>query len=192
MKINNYQILLASGSPRRQQFLKEMGLDFQLQVRPINEIYPASLEGQEIAEYLARSKAAAFPDLKEHQLLITADTIVWFENRVLEKPTHHQEAIQMLQQLSGNTHTVYSSVCLTTTQKQLLRCDQTQVWFKNLTAAEITYYVENYQPFDKAGGYGIQEWIGAIGVSRIEGSYNTVMGLPTHLLYEMLIELDKP
>lgn len=192
MKINNYQVLLASASPRRQQFLKDMGLEFELHVRPINEVYPDSLQGQEIAEYLALNKAAAFPDLQDNQLLITADTIVWFQNRILEKPANSQEAVAMLQRLSGNTHTVYSSVCLTTTQKQRLQCDHTQVWFKKLTDAEITYYVENYQPFDKAGGYGIQEWIGTVGVTRIEGSYNTVMGLPTHLLYELLIEMNKP
>lgn len=183
-----YSLILASASPRRQQFLKELGLDFTVKVRSVNEVFPPELQGEEIPLYLSRLKAAAFTDLQVNELLITGDTIVWFDQKVIEKPTTPEEAFTMLKQLSGNCHTVYSSVCLTTTQTQKALCDSTQVWFKPLSDREIDYYINHFNPYDKAGGYGIQEWIGAIGVSKIEGSYNTVMGLPTHILYEMLRE----
>ncbi|HET8809651.1 MAG TPA: Maf-like protein [Flavobacteriaceae bacterium] len=185
-KLKNHHLILASASPRRQQFLKELGLDFEIRLKPVEEIYPDGLKPSEIAEYLAKLKAEAFPDLKPNEILITGDTIVVFENKILGKPKNEEEAFEMLRMLSGKKHKVISSVCLKSTEKTSIAHDVTKVWFKELSAEEIRYYIDNFQPFDKAGAYGIQEWIGQIGVEKIEGSYFTVMGMPVHLLYEML------
>lgn len=186
--LKNNHIILASASPRRQQFFKELNVPFTVDVKPVNEVFPKELERENIVQYLAQLKANAFKNLKPKDILITADTIVWFENKVIEKPKNAEEAFKMIKKLSGNMHEVFSAVCFTSIQKQVTVCDTTQVWFKELEDQEIHYYVQNFNPFDKAGGYGIQEWIGLIGVTRIEGSYNTVMGLPTHLVYKTLIE----
>lgn len=185
-KLKNHHLILASASPRRQQFLKELGLDFEIRLKPVEEIYPEGLKPSEIAEYLAKLKAEAFPDLKPNEILITGDTIVVFENKILGKPKNEEEAFEMLRMLSGKKHKVISSVCLKSTEKTSIAHDVTKVWFKELSAEEIRYYIDNFQPFDKAGAYGIQEWIGQIGVEKIEGSYFSVMGMPVHLLYEML------
>lgn len=186
--LSNHNIILASGSPRRQQFFKELDIPFTVDLRPVDEVYPAHLKGKEISEYLAVLKAAAFSDLKENDVLITGDTIVIHNEKYLGKPKDAADAYQMLQTLSGSSHEVISSVCFTSAERQLVVSDIAKVYFKQLSENEINFYIKNYQPFDKAGAYGIQEWIGAVGVTKIEGSYNTVMGLPTHLVYKTLME----
>jgi septum formation protein len=185
--INNYQLILASQSPRRQHLLKELGLDFEIQVKAVDEVYPPHLLRQEIPMYLSKLKADAFAtDLKHGQLVITADTIVWLNEAVLGKPIDYNDAFTMLKNLSGNMHTVYTGVCLKSVEKEKSFWASTDVYFKNLSDAEIKYYLENYKPYDKAGSYGIQEWIGYIGIKRIEGSYFNVMGLPIQKLYDEL------
>lgn len=187
-KLKNKQLILASGSPRRQQFLKDLNLDFKIQLKSVEEIYPPTLKGADIALFLAELKAKAFDgSLQDNEILITGDTIVCIDNIALGKPKNAEEAYQMLEQLSGRTHEVISSVCLKSTEKTKLFYDKTVVYFKKLTPEEINSYIKNYQPFDKAGAYGIQEWIGQIGIEKIEGSYFTVMGMPTHLLYKELM-----
>lgn len=188
-KLKNKNIILASASPRRQELFNELGLDFSIQVKAVEEIYPASLKEKEVTNYLAELKAAAFTELAENDIVITADTIVWLNNKAIEKPKDKQHAIEMLQELSGTGHKVITSVCIKTFASQKVFYDETMVYFKPLTLEEINYYVENYEPFDKAGAYGIQEWIGFIGVTKIEGSYFNVMGLPVHKLYEELMKL---
>lgn len=188
-KLKNKNIILASGSPRRQELFKELGLDFSIQVKAVEEIYPPTLKGAEITNYLAELKAAAFTDLAENDIVITSDTIVWLNDKAIEKPINKQHAIEMLQELSGKCHEVITSICIKTFASKKVFYDVTQVCFKTLSIEEIDFYVENYQPFDKAGAYGIQEWIGYIGVTKIEGSYFNVMGLPVHKLYEELMKL---
>lgn len=188
-KLKHKNIILASGSPRRQELFKELGLDFSIQVKAVKEVYPSTLKGTEITNYLAELKAAAFTDLAENDIVITSDTIVWLNNKAIEKPKDKQQAIEMLQELSGTGHQVITSICIKTLTSQLVFYDVTMVYFKPLSMEEITYYVDKYQPFDKAGAYGIQEWIGFIGVNKIEGSYFNVMGLPVHKLYEELMKL---
>ncbi|HEY9222376.1 MAG TPA: Maf-like protein [Lutibacter sp.] len=188
-KLKHKNIILASGSPRRQELFKELGLDFSIQAKAVEEIYPSTLKASEITNYLAELKAAAFTELAENDIIITADTIVWLHDKAIEKPTNKQHAIEMLQELSGKCHKVITSICIKTITSQKVFYDVTKVCFKPLSMEEITYYVENYEPFDKAGAYGIQEWIGFIGVSKIEGSYFNVMGLPVHKLYEELMKL---
>ena len=188
-KLKNKNIILASGSPRRQELFKELGLDFSIQVKAVEEIYPPTLKGAEITNYLAELKAAAFTDLAENDIVVTSDTIVWLNDKAIEKPKDKQHAIEMLQELSGKCHEVITSICIKTFTSQKVFYDVTKVCFKPLSVEEITFYVENYQPYDKAGAYGIQEWIGFIGVTKIEGSYFNVMGLPVHKLYEELMKL---
>lgn len=183
------QIILASGSPRRQAFFAELDLDYTVQIRPIDESFPERLKGTEITDYLAQQKANAFTDLKKDDIVITSDTIVWFDGKALNKPADKAEAFEMISSLSGRTHQVMTSVCFTSLDKQVTVNDTTQVTFKELTAQEINYYIDNYQPYDKAGGYGIQEWFGYIAVTKIEGSHFNVMGLPTHKVYKTLMEL---
>ena len=188
-KLKNKNIILASGSPRRQELFKELGLEFSIQVKAVEEIYPPTLKGAEITNYLAELKAAAFTDLAENDVVITSDTIVWLNDKAIEKPKDKPHAIEMLQEISGKCHKVITSICIKTFSSKKVFYDVTKVCFKSLSIEEITYYVENYQPFDKAGAYGIQEWIGFIGVNKIEGSYFNVMGLPVHKLYEELMKL---
>lgn len=188
-KLSNYNIILASGSPRRQQFLKDLGLHFTLKVKDIDEVYPKYLHGSEITDYLAELKATAFEDeLKENDLLITADTIVRFRGKVLGKPKDKNDAVKMLNELSGQVHEVISSIALTTKDKQKIFNDTTEVYFKELSSDEINYYIENYHPYDKAGAYGIQEWLGFIAVEKLEGSYFNVMGFPVHKFYKEIID----
>lgn len=187
--LKDHRIILASGSPRRQQFFKDLGLDFTIQLKEIEEIYPDHLKAQEITDYLAQLKANAFTDLKPNEILITSDTIVWHNNKALGKPKDLKDAIQMIRSLSGDTHEVITSVCFKTSTETKVVHDSTKVTFKDLTTEEIEYYVTTHKPLDKAGAYGIQEWIGFIGISNIEGSYFNVMGLPTHLVYDMLTKL---
>lgn len=188
-KLKNKNIILASGSPRRQELFKELGLDFSIQVKVVEEIYPSKLKEEEITDYLAELKAAAFTEMAENDIVITSDTIVWMNNKAIEKPKDKQQAFEMLQALSDKGHKVITSICIKTFNSQKVFHDETMVYFKPLSMEEITYYVENYKPFDKAGAYGIQEWIGFIGVTKIEGSYFNVMGLPVHKLYEELMKL---
>jgi septum formation protein len=188
-KLKNKNIILASGSPRRQELFKELGLDFSIMVKAVEEIYPSTLKAAEITNYLAELKAAAFSELAENDIVITADTIVWMNNKAIEKPKDKQHAIEMLQELSGKCHEVITSICIKTFTSKKVFYDVTKVSFKPLSMEEINYYVENYKPFDKAGAYGIQEWVGFIGVTKIEGSYFNVMGMPVHKLYEELMKL---
>jgi septum formation protein len=185
--LQQYEIILASKSPRRQQLLEDLGLKFSIQSMDIPEVFPEGLEMTEIPVYLAELKAAAFlPHLKDHQLVITADTIVWLDGRVMNKPTDYTDGFRMLKDLSGKKHQVLTGVCLLSTEKKVSFFASTDVWFKQLTNNEIQYYLENFRPYDKAGAYGIQEWIGYIGIHRIEGSFFNVMGLPIQSLYEQL------
>ena len=187
--LKDKQIILASGSPRRQEFFKDLHIPFITDIRPVNEVYPEHLKGTEITDYLAKLKAEVFNDLTEDQILITSDTIVSNNGLALGKPENATEAKQMIASLSGKTHSVETSVCFTTTKNQKIVHSSTKVTFKKLSEEEIEFYVTNYKPFDKAGGYAIQEWIGFIGITHIEGSYFNVVGLPTHLVYETLMEL---
>lgn len=185
-KLHNKRIVLASQSPRRQELIKELGLDFVVEIREVEEEYESHLQRQEITNYLAKLKASVFTNLADNEIVITSDTIVWLEEKPLEKPNNRAHAIKMLQQLSGKMHEVYTSICLTSNQKQVIDYQITKVFFKELSLEEIICYIDTYKPFDKAGSYGIQEWIGYIGIEKIEGSYPNVMGLPTNLLYKML------
>ena len=190
-KLKHFNIILASGSPRRQDFFKELDLDFTIQVKAVKEVYDPSLKREEITDYLSKLKASAFKDLEENDILITSDTIVWKDEKALGKPKDFEDAKQMLQELSGQMHEVITSVCFTSKEFQKTVNDVTKVWFKPLSEEEIEYYIKNYHPLDKAGGYGIQEWIGYIGINKIEGCYFNVMGLPTRLVYKTLTEIVK-
>ena len=187
----DYHIILASNSPRRRELLSGLGLDYEVRTLPgIDESYPDTLQGEEIPVYISSKKASAYLDaLKDNELLITADTIVWLDGRVLGKPADEDEARQMLRSLSGKTHQVITGVTLATTTFQKSFASVSQVTFASLTEEEISYYVTHYHPMDKAGSYGVQEWIGFIGVERIEGSYFNVMGLPVQRLYRELKEI---
>lgn len=186
--LKEYHIILASNSPRRRELLAGLGLDFEVRTLPgIDESYPDSLEGSHIPLYIARKKAEAYrPLLHEDELIITADTIVWLDRHVLGKPRDEAEAVQMLRDMSGRTHEVYTGVCLTTSARQRSFTVGTQVRFARLSEEEIHYYVSHFHPLDKAGAYGVQEWIGYVGVEYIEGSYYNVMGLPMQRLYQEL------
>jgi len=187
--LENYEIILASKSPRRQQLLSDLGLKFSVQSMDIPEEFPEALGKTEVPVYLAELKAEAFrPLLKNNQLVITADTIVWLDGNVLNKPTDYNDAFRMLKTLSGKKHQVITGVCLLSTEKKVSFYALTDVWFKPLSDEEIQYYLEHYRPYDKAGAYGIQEWIGHIGIYRIEGSFFNVMGLPVQSVYEHLKE----
>jgi septum formation protein len=180
-----YNYILASKSPRRQELLHNLGLPFEIRIKETEENFPEDLNKEQIPVYLAQTKAAPFyEELNENDLLITADTIVWLDGKVLGKPENSAEAKQMLQGLSGREHQVISGVCLTSKNKQKSFYAVSNVQFKVLTDREIDFYVSQFSPFDKAGAYGIQEWIGAIGITHIEGSFYNVMGLPVQRLYE--------
>ncbi|MCZ8091260.1 Maf-like protein [Flavobacterium sp.] len=189
-KLKDYKIILASGSPRRQQFFKELDLDFEIRVKEVEEIYPDTLQGVEITNYLAKLKSAAFDnDIQPNEIIVTSDTIVWLDNKALGKPKDKQDAFLMLQSMVGKTHEVITSVCFKTINKiDILNC-VTRVTFNPISDAEILFYIDNYQPFDKAGAYGIQEWIGLMAIAKIEGSYTNVVGLPTDLVYRYLSNL---
>ena len=189
-KLQNYHLVLASGSPRRQQFFKDLDLDFEIRLKEIEEVYPPELKAEEITNYLAELKASAFEgELKANEILITSDTIVWHNNKALGKPKDEQDAFTILKSLSNSTHEVITSVCFKTNSETKLLHEITKVTFNELSEDAIRYYIENFKPFDKAGAYGIQEWIGFVGVSKIEGSYANVMGMPTDKVYEYLNNL---
>ncbi|TDE44459.1 septum formation protein Maf [Flavobacterium rhamnosiphilum] len=189
-KLKKYTLILASGSPRRQQFFKDLDLDFEIRLKEIEEVYPPELKAEQITNYLAELKASAFEgELKPNEILVTSDTIVWHNNTALGKPKDEQDAFEILKSLSNATHEVITSVCFKTNEKIDLLHEVTKVTFNKLSDESIRYYLENYKPYDKAGAYGIQEWIGFIGVSKIEGSYANVMGMPTDKVYEYLSKL---
>ncbi len=189
--IKNYKLILASASPRRQQLMKDAGFTFEVRLKSVEEKYPQELHLENVPEYLSKVKASAFrEELKANEVLITADTVVCIHDRILGKPVDRKEAISMLQELSGNRHLVVTGVSVTTRTEQLSFSSRTDVFFKHLSNEEIEFYVDTYKPFDKAGAYGIQEWIGYIGIERIEGSFYNVMGLPIQKLYETLRKLQ--
>lgn len=193
-KLKDYKIILASQSPRRKALLEDLGLSFETRPIDVEESYPTNLKAQEIALYLSQLKAQAFnfEELCENCLVITADTIVWQDGQVLLKPKDAKDAIRILNLLSGNSHEVITGVTLRTNTKTHSFYSLTKVYFKKLTQEEIEFYISNYQPFDKAGAYGIQEWIGYIGIEKIEGSYFNVVGLPVQKLYtELMTFLDQ-
>ena len=186
----NYKIILGSGSPRRQQFFSDFDLEFEIRVKEIEEVYPAHLKATEITNYLALLKANAFNDeLLDNELLVTSDTIVWQNNCAIGKPKNFENAVEMLQNLSNKKHQVITSVCFKTNTKTEVFSEITEVTFTELSLNDIHYYLNTYKPYDKAGGYGIHDWIGFIGISKIEGSYTNVVGLPTHLVYDFLRNL---
>ena len=186
--VNDYKIILASNSPRRRELLAGLGIEFEVRVLPgIDESYPASMPAAETAEYIAGKKAAAYRQvMADDELVITADTVVIVGDEVLGKPADTQMAAQMLRKLSGRTHQVMTGVCMTTSEQTVSFSVKTDVTFKQLAEDEIEYYIKKYQPFDKAGAYGIQEWIGYIGCTGLNGSYYNVMGLPVQRIYTEL------
>lgn len=183
-------LLLASNSPRRKELLTGLGLDFIVRVKDVHEDFPNDLKGAEVAEYLASHKADAYKDSLSDEVVITADTIVCLGDRILNKPQTHHEAAEMLRALSGKSHEVITGVCLLSKEGKSVFHDTTKVYFKELADSEIDFYINHYKPFDKAGAYGIQEWIGMMGIERIEGSYFNVVGLPVQKLYAKLVELN--
>lgn len=181
------RLILASKSPRRYELLKSMDLDFEVRTKNTEESFPSSLPLTEVAGYLSELKARAFQDeIENDEIILTSDTVVIVNDEFLEKPKDRKDAYQMLKKLSGNEHQVITGISLFSSEKCVTKQDTTKVFFKHLTEQEINYYIDHYKPFDKAAAYGIQEWIGYIGVQKIEGSYFTVMGLPVHLVYEIL------
>ena len=188
--LENKKIVLASGSPRRQELFKTLNIPFKIFVKEIDETYPSYLKKEEITEFLARKKADEFSSIIEKDdIVITSDTIVWFKNKPLEKPKDVTESKKMLRQLSGSSHKVYTSICIKTKFSETVISDETTVFFENLSPGLINYYVTNYKTLDKAGGYGIQDWFGLIGVKKLEGSYYNVMGFPVHKLCKELLKL---
>ena len=192
-KINNYDIILASRSSRRHALLRQLDIKFRVSALDVKEVFPANMPVNEVAEHISNQKINGFPEskMKENTLIITADTIVAVDQIILGKPSDEKDAFNMLQMLSGRTHKVVTGVSLKSVHKSISFSSQTKVKFKELSDSEILYYIENYQPFDKAGGYGIQEWIGKIGVEWIEGSFYNVMGLPIQKLYKELSNFTK-
>jgi septum formation protein len=188
-KLSNYNLILASGSPRRQHFFKELDVPFTIVIKEVNEIYPDHLKGVQITDYLADLKSKRFNNLQTNDLLITSDTIVWFEEKAIGKPINKNDAFNMLRKMSGKEHDVYTSVSIKGKTFQKIFNDKTSVEFEEFTNEEINYYLTKFAPFDKAGSYGIQDWIGLIGVKKITGSYFNVMGLPVHKLYKELLKI---
>ena len=189
--LKKYKVILASNSPRRKELLAGLGVDYEVHTLPdVDESYPDILQGADIPLYIAKEKADAYRNmLQPGELMITADTIVWLDGRVLGKPKDREDALYMLRDMSGRTHEVFTGVCITTTEWQRSFAAQTEVRFAELSEEEITYYVDKFQPMDKAGAYGVQEWIGFIGVENISGSYYNIMGLPVQRLYKELVKV---
>lgn len=185
--LNNCRIILASRSPRRQQLLRDLGLKFEVVSREYDETFPEGLAGDEIARYVAHEKAISFRnEIEENEILITADTIVWCNGKVLGKPRDYEDAIRILKEISGNTHEVITGVSIFSPAREVTFSVSTKVTFEILSEEEINHYIDKFSPFDKAGAYGIQEWIGIIACSHIEGSYFNVVGLPVQRLYKEL------
>jgi septum formation protein len=188
-RFEGVNLILASQSPRRQYLLKELGLEFEVMTTQVSEDYPESSTPEEVAVFLAERKADSFDvsRLPNKSILIAADTIVTIDGEILGKPANYRDAVQMLKKLSGRRHDVITAVCLKSKRKKKIFSVISSVFFKDLSMEEIDYYIGNFQPFDKAGGYGIQEWIGYIGIGKIEGSFFNIMGLPVKELYEELL-----
>ncbi len=188
--LNGKELVLASASPRRKWLMEELGLEFTIQPKNVEEIYPDNLKREEIPLFLSKLKANAFSKEElEGKVILTADTIVWLNDRELQKPVDLEDAKRMIRQLSGTTHEVYTAITIRTSEKTISDFDRTEVHFRELTEAEIDFYVQKYKPLDKAGAYGIQEWIGYIGIDRIDGCYFNVMGLPLRKVYAGLNSL---
>ena len=189
--LEKYKVILASGSPRRRELMAGLGVNYEVRILPdVDESYPDTLQGEEIPLYIAKEKADAYiPMMQPDELIITADTIVWLDGKVLGKPRDREDDLQMLRTMSGRTHKVFTGVCITTTDWQRSFTAQTEVRFATLSEDEIIYYVDNFKPMDKAGAYGVQEWIGFIGVENISGSYYNIMGLPVQKLYRELLKV---
>ena len=189
--LEKYKVILASGSPRRRELMAGLGVNYEVRILPdVDESYPDTLQGEEIPLYIAKEKADAYiPMMQPDELIITADTIVWLDGKVLGKPRDREDALQMLRTMSGRTHKVFTGVCITTTDWQRSFTAQTEVRFATLSEDEIIYYVDNFKPMDKAGAYGVQEWIGFIGVENISGSYYNIVGLPVQKLYRELLKV---
>ncbi len=186
-QLKSYRIILASQSPRRQELLRDLGISFETVIRDYDETYPEGLSGEDIARYVSAAKAHSFKnEIGENDIVITADTIVWCNNKVLGKPVNQEDAIRMITMISGNIHEVITAVSLLSIEKIVTFYDTTKVRFDSLSPDEIRYYVERFKPYDKAGAYGIQEWIGLAACSYIEGSYFNVVGLPVQKLYNEL------
>lgn len=183
------KIILGSNSPRRKQLLQDAGINFEIRAFPTNENYPTKLKGSEITEYLVKKKSKEFKGVKDDEIIITADTIVWAQNEHLGKPNNITEAKKFLEKISNMKHEVITSVCFTEKEKQTIISESTFVLFKKLSISEINYYLNNFDFLDKAGAYGIQDWIGNIGVKRIEGSYTNVIGLPVSQVIDVLQKL---
>jgi septum formation protein len=188
--LRHYNLLLGSKSPRRQDLLKALGLHYTLVDIDVEEVYPQHLQGADIARYLCELKADAFKStrLPEDSILVTADTIVWLDGKYIGKPSGKADAIEMLKQLSGRQHSVFSGICLKSSKRKVVFHAHTLVKFRELAMEEIDYYVNHHKPYDKAGSYGIQDWIGYIGISGIEGCYYNVMGFPVEMFYEHLTQ----
>ena len=188
-KLNDTNLILASQSPRRKELLAGLGLQFSTISLDIDETFDRNeYKREQITEYLSAKKAQAYTAIQPKDLIITSDTTVWVDDESLEKAENREEAYEMIKKLSGKTHSVYTSVTIRSIEKEVTFSDETQVTFAELTDEEIYFYIDNYKPFDKAGAYGVQEWIGYIGVDNMNGSYFNVMGLPTHKLYKELIK----
>ena len=191
-RLKNYNIILASQSPRRREILKMLGVDFKVVVKDTDETFPPELQGGAIPEHIAVLKASAFDSelqsIPDNTIIIASDTIVYIDNKVIGKPKGREGAIEMLKTLSGRCHQVLTGVCIKTKDRQRSFFAESKVWFRELSDDEITYYVDNYKPFDKAGAYAVQEWIGAAAIAKIEGSYYNVMGLPSQMLYNELLK----
>lgn len=190
LKIKKMKILLASNSPRRKELLTNLGYDFEVVSIDCDEIYPANLKVENIAEFLSELKSNSFRTLENDEVLITADTIVAIDNEVLGKPKDEEHEKIMLQKLSGKTHQVYTGITIRTPEKSISKTDVALVEIDKLSENEIDFYLKNYKPFDKAGSYGVQEWFGMAKIRKMEGSYYTIMGLPTHLVYSILKDLE--
>jgi len=189
-KLSSYEIILASQSPRRIKFLNELDIQFKSVKLDFDESYPNNLMAEQITDFIADKKASYYSELlNKNTIVITSDTIVWLNEEAIGKPKDNKNAKEILQTLSGNTHKVITSFCIKTLESKNIVNDTTEVTFKNLSDKEIDYYIKNNKVLDKAGAYGIQDWIGYIGITNIEGTYNNVMGLPTHLLYKELMNL---
>ncbi len=185
--LHNKRLILASGSPRRQQLIRDLGFDVEVRVKSVDESFSADLKREQVAVYLAEKKAdALIGDLDADEILITGDTIVCLDDQILNKPQDAEEAFEMLAQLSDKTHSVITGVCIASSTKKVVFYDETRVTFRALTDDEIHHYIATFEPFDKAGGYGIQEWIGCIGIIQMQGSFYNVMGFPLHRVYEEL------
>ncbi len=187
-KLKNKKILLASQSPRRQELLQGLGIDFEIIKIEADESFPENLTREKITEHISRNKAEAVQNLNQNEILITADTLVWLKNSILGKPKNEEDAFRMIRNMSGKSHEVFTSVTIKSKEKVITFSETTEVVFDDFSDEEIDFYIQNFKPFDKAGAYGIQDWLGYAKISKINGCYYNVMGLPLRKLYNALLE----